>query len=287
MQSKIKPNFIGIGFQRCGTSWLNNILFEHPEVGKPISGLHFFTDNFSKGEGWYEEKLAKHLHGERILGEFSTPYCYPNSAPTVAERIHSLYPDVKLIFSIRHPVKRCESDFKRLVRIGKIKETKITFESAIEYYPAIRERSLYSPVLSQFYSRFPKSNIHIIRFDDIENNSHDVVKKLFSFLNIDQEFVPPSVTNPLGSTYKMQSILLERSIIQIQERVQILLRHFPKNSSTSVRKIGKYFVKKLRKLNLSSSINDNEVMMKLGSEFKNDLIETMHLTGLDLEEWLE
>ena len=286
LQRRIKPDFIGIGFQRCGTSWLNKILFEHPEIGKPSSGLHFFTDNFSKGERWYEEKLAEYLQGKRIVGECSTPYCYPNLAPIVAERIHSLYPDVKLIFSIRHPVKRCESDYRRLGRIGNIQESNITFQSAIQNYPEILERSLYSPVLSQFYSKFPKSNIHIIRFDDIENNSHYVVKKLFRFLNVNQGFIPPSLNDQLGATYNMHSMPLERSIIKTQEMVQILLRHLPKNNSKSVRKVGRYFVKKLRNLNRSSSINDNVFVEKLGLEFKNDLIDTMNLTDLDLEEWI-
>ena len=83
----------------------------------------------------------------------------------------------------------------------------------------------------------------------------------------------------------MQSILLEIHTPEFRKGADIVAA-FPKNSSTPVRKIGKYFVKKLRKLNLSSSVNDNEVIMKLGSEFKADLIETMHLTGLDLSSWI-
>ena len=46
MNRKFGPVFIGVGFQRCGTSWLNKVLFEHPDICKPESGLHFFNKNY-------------------------------------------------------------------------------------------------------------------------------------------------------------------------------------------------------------------------------------------------
>ena len=37
------PDFLCIGAQKAGTSWLNNVLLEHPQVFMPpVNELHFF-----------------------------------------------------------------------------------------------------------------------------------------------------------------------------------------------------------------------------------------------------
>ena len=41
------PNFICIGAQRAGTTWLHDCLNEHPEVYVPEKKeLHFFNSNY-------------------------------------------------------------------------------------------------------------------------------------------------------------------------------------------------------------------------------------------------
>ena len=49
------PSFIGIGAQRCGTTWLYESLAAHPEVyvSRPKE-LYFFTKNYMRGLDWYQ-----------------------------------------------------------------------------------------------------------------------------------------------------------------------------------------------------------------------------------------
>ena len=49
------PNFLVVGAQRAGTTWLDAILRQHPEIYLPVKRkeIHFFDKNFSKGETWY------------------------------------------------------------------------------------------------------------------------------------------------------------------------------------------------------------------------------------------
>jgi len=50
MDSNISPNFIGIGAQKCATTWLYDLLDLHPSVGlSPLKEIHFFSQYFGYG----------------------------------------------------------------------------------------------------------------------------------------------------------------------------------------------------------------------------------------------
>ncbi|HTY97786.1 MAG TPA: hypothetical protein VMB91_12145, partial [Solirubrobacteraceae bacterium] len=47
------PDFVGVGFQRCGTTRWYNLITAHPEVARPVAmkELHFFDRFYSGGFG--------------------------------------------------------------------------------------------------------------------------------------------------------------------------------------------------------------------------------------------
>jgi len=52
-----QPDFIGLGAQKAGTSWIYACLFEHPQICIPKKEIHFFSRerNWPKGYGWYTD----------------------------------------------------------------------------------------------------------------------------------------------------------------------------------------------------------------------------------------
>ena len=68
------PNFLGIGAQRAGTTWLYNCLNEHPDVFvSSAKEIHFFSHEFDRGVTWYEG----HFQGrntESAIGEITPNY---------------------------------------------------------------------------------------------------------------------------------------------------------------------------------------------------------------------
>ena len=86
-----RPDFIGLGAMKTGTTWLHQCLLEHPEINLSEKELNFFGDpvTWSKGFDWYEKKLES---DKKIIGEFSVFYL---AHPFVASRIHARYPDIK------------------------------------------------------------------------------------------------------------------------------------------------------------------------------------------------
>ena len=93
-------DFIGLGAQRSGTSWIYACLHEHPQIFIPIKEIHFFSRerNWSKGYQWYENLFAQ-CPIDRKAGEFSTSYLIDQETPS---RIHQQYPGTKLIVSLRN-----------------------------------------------------------------------------------------------------------------------------------------------------------------------------------------
>ena len=50
-----KPSYIGIGAQKCASTWLHRILAEHPDVSVPeVKELDFFSYRYDHGYQWYE-----------------------------------------------------------------------------------------------------------------------------------------------------------------------------------------------------------------------------------------
>lgn len=48
------PDFIIIGAQKGGTSYLYQLLANHPEIVRAdLNEVHYFDDNFHRGLDWY------------------------------------------------------------------------------------------------------------------------------------------------------------------------------------------------------------------------------------------
>src|SRR5262245_48289245 len=109
------PDFIGIGAQRCATSWIYECLACHPQVYMPEKEIHFFDCEFERGMDWYLNHFST-AHAGKLCGEFTPDYL---SSPVAIERLRDLVPQAKLIISLRHPVQRAYSAYRLFMAHGK------------------------------------------------------------------------------------------------------------------------------------------------------------------------
>ena len=84
------PNFLLIGAQKAGTTWISAMLREHPQIFLPQrKELHFFNrrDNYERGLEWYRAQFGQH-QGEPAIGECTPNYLWVSDAPEelLAER---------------------------------------------------------------------------------------------------------------------------------------------------------------------------------------------------------
>ena len=94
-------DFIGVGAEKAGTTWLTRMLNAHPEINlsepKEIfffnknnyyDQIHKINPNYQKGLEWYAKRFL-HCEVGKIKGEFSTSYLWDESA---AKRIYKEFP---------------------------------------------------------------------------------------------------------------------------------------------------------------------------------------------------
>lgn len=112
-----KVDFLVIGAQKSGTTSLFHYLRAHPRIHIPfVKEIGFFSNErkFRKGVQWYLKHFSD-AEPHQIVGEVSPQYMAHPAAPG---RIHSLFPDTRLIAVLRNPIDRAHSAYRMAVRRG-------------------------------------------------------------------------------------------------------------------------------------------------------------------------
>src|SRR3954465_14378495 len=136
------PNLIIIGGLKCGTTSVHHYLGLHPEIGmsRPKE-LNFFVEelNWPLGADWYRG----HFTGdERVQGESSPHYTNEPRFAGVAERIHGLLPEARIVYIVRDPIDRMLSHYLHNVAGGY--ESRPLEEALDDPHSAYVHRSLYA-----------------------------------------------------------------------------------------------------------------------------------------------
>lgn len=179
MNNKSIPNFIIIGGQRCGTTWLYRALKKHPDIFFPNKKeLHFFNgkdhSNISAYQKHFEEGLDYIAVGE------ATPDYLANEK--VPERIFNYSPDIKFIVILRNPVERAYSAFWIFRKYFQGH----TFESAIDNSPALLTSGEYARYLNIWFNFFPREQFHIVLYEQLVKDEQNVLKNIGNFLDVSE-----------------------------------------------------------------------------------------------------
>jgi hypothetical protein len=113
--ARLRPDFLIIGAQRCGTTSMFKTLIQHLLVARPFlrKGVHYFDTNYDQGFAWYRGQFPIaatsriRRGGRRALTGESSPYYMFH--PDAGRRIAADLPDVRLIALVRDPVERAYS----------------------------------------------------------------------------------------------------------------------------------------------------------------------------------
>jgi hypothetical protein len=223
------PDFMIIGPQRTGTTWLHAHLRFHPQVmlSEPKE-LYFFSAiktrnpkrfvsdelahylRFFRDPLWLRaaktgRSLWKHrqLYHPVVRGEATASYAALD--PDVIADIAALNPDLRVILMIRNPIERAWSHAKKdLVRNRNRKFDEVSEDEFRAFF-----RDPYQLRCGRYFEQYDNWSAHLRpghvfvgSFDDITSRPEELMLDVMRFLGVraDRRYIDPSVRSPVNPT---------------------------------------------------------------------------------------
>lgn len=200
------PNFMIIGAQKAGTSWLAKAISQHPDIFIPKSKeIHFFNhlNNFEKGIDWYRGQFSD-LNAEKMIGDATPNYFWTTPGrPEIAGArlhenipgtIHSFYPGIKIIISLRNPVDRAVSAYFHHIKYGRISPSDRLIDVCGRF--GMFTMGLYSVHLEKWAEYFDIEEMKILIFEkEIRKNRMETLRSVFQYLEVPDDFVPENISD--------------------------------------------------------------------------------------------
>ena len=221
------PDFLIVGAQRAGTTWLHRVLSQHPRLWlAPVKELHYFDKldtrrtvldeeerrrvrlrgllSFDpwlfrfwfgrRSDIWYANLFQQAQDEGLLAGEITPAYATLNGE--TLRRIQRMNRDIKLVFVMRDPVERAWSAVNKALKKGFF-EGVPTVETAIARAraPGSAARSAYADTIKRLKSIFRKDQIHYCFFEDLRDRPESFTCALFCFL-VTASLAPAAIKLP-------------------------------------------------------------------------------------------
>lgn len=177
-----QPDFLIIGAMKCATSTLHDQLAMQPGIFMTeLKEPNFFSNDeqYAKGMEWY---LSHFQAAEKmdICGESSTHYTKLPTYPQTVERIYQQFPQIKLIYIMRHPIDRLVSQY---IHEWSQKTVFGDINKAIAQYPMLIEYSLYSMQLKPYLETFGRKQILPVFFERLLSYKQEELERICQFID--------------------------------------------------------------------------------------------------------
>lgn len=203
---RILPNFVYIGPDKAGSTWLFRLLSQHADVFMtPAKDLYFFDRYYDRGLDWYARQFEG-ATGQRVVGEISHDYLYDRKA---ADRLKKDLSDVKLMVCLREPCERTFSAYLYLLKCGQFSGT---FEDALVAHPGLIDRSLYGKHLSTYLDQFPRERIYCAAFAELQRDAQSFADNVFHALDLPPISLPTQLRETVLPAGRSRSVLLTRLV---------------------------------------------------------------------------
>lgn len=187
-------DFICVGAEKAGTTWLASVLQKHPDIFiPPTKEIHYFNKKFvedptmininhTKDINWYLS-FFKDAESHQVKGEICPSYLWDETAP---QKIKELNPDMKILIILRNPVERTFSQYLYYKQKGVIHSP---FNTALKERNDLLQRSNYYEQVRRYTDLF--KDVKIMLYDDLQN-PEEFLWKVEDFLGV-QQFLPNNI----------------------------------------------------------------------------------------------
>jgi hypothetical protein len=295
----LTPDFLVVGAARAGTTTLHSYLRQHPGIFLPdIKEPCFFifegnNSEYERGKFAFAvrdiasyENLFRKAKADQMTGEMSTPYLYlyDKTIATIKKYFNS-FSEIKIVIMLRNPVDRAYSQYCWRVRDGRepldfekaidAEQERIKANYSFDYF--YLDRGFYFNQVKAYMDNFRQ--VHVMLFEDFENEPRRVLTDLCHFLRVDEQFdfkklEPQNESSfprwkSLGKIATSESKLKYKIWYSIPDPVRKKIR----NIFTHLNTKGKMSM-------------DPLVRKKLTEVYREDILALQKLIGRDLTGWL-
>ena len=204
------PDFLGIGAQKAGTSWLHENLRCHPELYLPEDKeLHYWNLHYHRPLRQYAGSFQS--SGGRVCGEITPAYgILPRRQIALIRRV---MPNLRLILLLRNPIDRAWSHalMELVVRKGR-PYTDVGDAEFIRHFES-RESMLrgdYVQITRSWLRYFPADQLLIGLYDDIAERPRELMTTIFNHLH--------ASTNVDWSQFPLQRVVFAGPAVPLPER---------------------------------------------------------------------
>ena len=198
------PDFVGVGVQRCGTTWWFRTLLRHPRIkaaNDRQKELHFF-DRFCATEMRDEDVAAYHAlfrrRRRKLAGEWTPRYLYDPWTPALLRRAA---PDAKLLVMLRDPIERLRSGFAhRLTRVPG-GPTDLNAIDAID-------RGRYATQLERLYRHFDPEQVLVLQYERCRRDGAQEYARTLRFLGLRDDREARGLERSRGTTTEPRKLEL-------------------------------------------------------------------------------
>ena len=202
-----------IGAQRCGTTYLHDLLAAHPQIAmarpaRPEPKVFLSAELAARGHAWYDATYFAHATDELLLGEKSTSYL---EYPEVADRVSGVLGDPLVLVQLRDPVQRAISHWAFSTDAG-LEERPLAealaanLEGPLPWDPALTsvspyaylERGRYADHLEPWLRRFG-ADVTVTFLEEMHADPH-ATGALYAALGVDPDVRPPAQGRPVNQS---------------------------------------------------------------------------------------
>lgn len=190
-----KIDFIIGGAQKSSTSYLASVLTSNRNIYIPDGEVAYFQNpDYRNNDDEYLNKYFDNRDSEELWGIKRPSYLCNDESPGYIKDYKS---DIKLIFVLRDPVERAISSLYHNMKYGFLPIENIAdlikkiLSGELNGYPRYEEvlrYSFYYKHLKNWFRLFNDDQILLVTQEELIKNSEDVIRKISSFLGIDEAF---------------------------------------------------------------------------------------------------
>jgi hypothetical protein len=187
------PRFVLIiGAMKSGTTTLYDYLRTHPQIATGPNkepGFFAFEETWELGFEWYETQFNFDRQVHTYALEATTDYTKYPFCKEVADRVSASAPrEFKLIYIMRHPLRRIESHSRHAERtgreVGQFPSPRRSHSLDSGVSPVSIATSRYAQQIDQYSEYYDRGDLLLLTLEKLAREPHATIAKVCKFLNL-------------------------------------------------------------------------------------------------------